>query len=76
MYNTLAFTYYDKSGSVIDSYRADNEWRYIPPESIVRDKLNAMLNQHQIFYKGQTYFMYIEDNIPFLEQYPDAKLVE
>lgn len=76
MYNTLAFTYYDKSGSVIDSYRADNEWRYIPPESIVRDKLNALLNQHQIFYKGQTYFMYIEDNIPFLEQYPDAKLVE
>lgn len=76
MYNTLAFTYYDKNGSVIESYRVDNDWRYIPPESILRDKLNALRNQYQIFHKGQTYLMYIEDEIPFLEQYTEAKIVK
>lgn len=76
MFKALAFTYYDKNGSVIDSHRVDDEWQYIPPESIVSDNLNALRNQCQIFHKGQIYLMYIEDKIPFLEQYPEAKLVE
>lgn len=71
-------TFYDKKGAVIHSsnYQEDIEWDDILPETIASGILDDICSQYKITYNGQTYWMYIEDAVPFLDQYPQAKLVE
>jgi len=78
-YAAVNSDFYDKSGSVIHSYQSeknDVKWRNIPPETIISNTLDYICGQLKISYKGQTYWMYIEDAEPFLKQYPEAEIIE
>jgi clan AA aspartic protease (TIGR02281 family) len=69
----LGLTVYGKSGNVIGSLQPnERDWRDISPETRWDYMLSMLCKQYEIFYNGESYRMYIEDAVPFLEQYPTA----
>jgi len=72
----LSSMYYDKYGSVIRNSQSELEWIDISPSTILSDVFYSICTQHEIHYQGQTYWMYIEDGVPFLRQYPESAVVE
>jgi len=74
----LTLTYYDTKGKVIQShnYQDDIKWKDTLPETIGSVEFDNICSQYEIIYNGQTYWLYIEDAVPFLDQHPQAKLIE